>query len=137
MAVSCRRCPSSISKSFATPNYPSSLTYIIKDSIQSFFAKELDNLFLCAIVLTGGEKDAQDTRLPKANPQYQGIKMIVLIILAVSLFALLVGMVHGRAIAEARVIMVMQSHHGGGTATITALERELSIEWHNDKGLYL
>ena len=63
--------------------------------------------------------------------------MIVMIILAVAFFALLVGMIHGRAIAEARVIMVMQSHHGAGTATIAALERELSIEWSDDMGLYL
>ena len=61
--------------------------------------------------------------------------MIVLIILAVAFSALLVGMIHGRAIAEARVILVMQSHHGAGTATIAALE--LSIEWHSNEGLYL
>ena len=46
-------------------------------------------------------------------------------------------MIHGRAIAEARVIMVMQSHHGAGTATIAAIERELSIEWSDDMGMYL
>lgn len=63
--------------------------------------------------------------------------MIVLIILAVAFFALLVGMIHGRAIAEARVIMVMQSYHGAGTATIAAIERELSIEWSDDMGMYL
>ena len=63
--------------------------------------------------------------------------MIVLIILAVAFSALLVGMIHGRAIAEARVIMVMQSHHGAGTATIAAIERELSIEWSDDMGMYL
>ena len=63
--------------------------------------------------------------------------MIVMIILVVAFVALLVGMIHGRAIAEARVIMVMQSHHGAGTATIAAIERELSIEWSNDMGMYL
>ena len=63
--------------------------------------------------------------------------MIVMIILAVAFFALLVGAIHGRAIAEARVIMVMQSHHGAGTATIAAIERELSIEWSDDMGMYL
>ena len=63
--------------------------------------------------------------------------MIVMIILAVAFVALLVGMIHGRAIAEARVIMVMQSHHGAGTATIAAIERELSIEWSDDMGMYL
>ena len=47
--------------------------------------------------------------------------MHFLLILAVAFFALLVGAIHGRAIAEARVIMVMQSHHGAGTATIAAI----------------
>jgi hypothetical protein len=60
-----------------------------------------------------------------------------LLILAVAFFALLVGMIHGRAIAEARVIMVMQSHHGAGTAAIAAIERELLIEWSDDMGMYL
>ena len=63
--------------------------------------------------------------------------MIVMIILAVAFVALLVGMIHGRAIAEARVILVMQSHHGAGTATIAAIERELLIEWSDDMGMYL
>ena len=63
--------------------------------------------------------------------------MYFLLILAVAFVALLVGMIHGRAIAEARVIMVMQSHHGAGTATIAAIERELSIEWSDDMGMYL
>ena len=63
--------------------------------------------------------------------------MIVMIILVVAFVALLVGMIHGRAIAEAQVIMVMQSHHGAGTATIAAIERELSIEWSDDMGMYL